>query len=233
MEVRSPGKELNMAARVPLTGAPAVTAKKSDRLVPALDRAIAAWMQIPFLLGSAVLLIGSIFLPYWNIVLRAPQYPKGLSVDVYVYKLEDLRSVREVDGLNHYIGMIKLTDAATVERATSVYAIPLIAVLAVASIFVTGRWRTLLRIPVLIYPVVFVIDLFAWLYYAGHSLDSTAALSSSITEFTPRIIGTGVIGQFSTEARFEWGFWMAVASSVLVAIAIYLDWRMRRHGKPS
>lgn len=190
-------------------------------------------MQAPFLVGSAALLIASIFLPYWNIILRAPQYPKGLSVDVYVNKLEDMRSVREVDGLNHYIGMIPLTDAATIERAISVYALPLIAILAVASIFVSGWWRTLLRLPVVIYPIVFVIDLFAWLYYAGHSLDSTAALSSSIDEFTPRILGTGEIGQFKTEAQFETGFWMALVATAFVIVAIVLDWRKRRSQKES
>jgi copper chaperone NosL len=186
-------------------------------------------MQIPFLLSAAVLVIGSIFLPYWNIVLRAPQYPKGLSVDVYVHKLEDMRSVREVDGLNHYIGMIPLTDAATFERAISVYAIPIIALLAVASIFMPRRWRMLARVPLVIYPVVFVVDLFAWLYYAGHNLDPTAALSSSISEFTPRIFGTGTIGQFSTEAQFEPGFYMAVVAAVLVIVAFVLDWRRKRH----
>lgn len=222
-----------MAAIHPVAEAQARRSGYPARWTAALDRARESLLQVPFLIGAAALLIGSIFLPYWNIVLRAPQYPKGLSVDVYVNKLEDMRSVREVDGLNHYIGMIKLTDAATIERAISVYAIPLIAVLAVASIFLSGRWRTLARVPVLIYPVVFAIDLFAWLYYAGHSLDPTAALSSSIDEFTPRIVGTGVIGQFSTKAQFEAGFWMAVGAVALVTVATYLDRRQRRTGKVS
>jgi hypothetical protein len=212
---------------------PSITRQESGRWARALARAKASWLQLPFLAGSAALLIGSIFLPYWNIILRAPQYPKGLSVDVYVNRLEDMRAVREVDGLNHYIGMIPLTDAATIERAISLYAIPLIAILAVASIFAAGWWRTILRLPVVIYPVIFVIDLFGWLYYAGHSLDPTAALSSSISEFTPRLLGTGVIGQFKTEAQFEVGFWMAVLATVLVIVAIVLDWRKRQGLKES
>ena len=138
--------------------------------------------------------------------------------------------MREVDGLNHYIGMIKLTDAATIERMISVYAIGLIAILAVVSIFLPGWWRTLARIPVVLYPAIFAIDLFAWLYYAGHTLDKKAALSSSISAFTPHILGEGKIGQFSTEAKFEAGFWMAVVAALLVAGAIALDWRRRRHG---
>ncbi len=222
-----------MAVSISVAGTQEVTTERSERWTGALTRARVSWMQIPFLVSAAALLIGSIFLPYWHIILRAPQYPKGLSVKVYVNKLEDMRSVREVDGLNHYIGMIKLTDAATIERAISVYAIPLVAILAVASIFLSGRWRTLARVPVVIYPIIFVVDLFAWLYYAGHSLDPTAALSSSIKEFTPRVFGTGVIGQFKTEAAFEAGFWMAVAAAVLVVVAIVLDMRQRKSLKES
>ncbi len=221
-----------MAASLPTVGG-TTASSGHPRLTRALERARAHLLELVLLLPAAGLLIASIFQPYWNIVLRAPQYPRGLSVDVYVNKMEDMRSVREVDGLNHYIGMIKLTDAATIERMISVYAIGLIAVLAVGSIFLSGWWRTLARIPVVLYPAVFAFDLFAWLYYAGHTLDKKAALSSSISAFTPHIFGEGKIGQFSTEAKFEAGFWMAVAAAVLVAIAIALDWRRKRHGTSS
>ena len=127
----------------------------------------------------------------------------------------------EVDGLNHYIGMMRLEDAAKIERAISRIAIPVIALLAVASFWVQSRWRWLLVAPVIMYPVVFMVDLFIWLYYAGHSLDPNAALSSSIKEFTPRIFGTGVIGQFSTEATFGVGFYLVLLAVVLVIAATY------------
>ncbi|MCA9858875.1 MAG: cytochrome C [Thermomicrobiales bacterium] len=198
-----------------------------------MARGRVAWVQIVLLLGAAGLLIGSIFFSYWQIILRAPQYPRGLTVDVYVNRLEDMRSVREVDGLNHYIGMIKLTDAASIERAISVYAILLIALLAAASTFLPGIWRTLARLPVIVYPLVFAVDLFGWLYYAGHSLDETAALSSSIKEFTPRIFGTGVIGQFQTEASFQIGFWLAILAALLALVAVLADWRAKRHAPVS
>ena len=100
------------------------------------------------------------------------------------------------------------------------YAIVLIAVLAVVSVGLPGWWRLLARVPMVVFPIVFIIDLFAWLYYAGHTLDSRAALSSSIDEFTPHIFGTGVIGQFKTEAAFQAGFWLAVAAAVLAIAAI-------------
>lgn len=219
---------MSIASAPPVSGT-TVHQPKRQWWTGALARGRAAWMQIALLATAAALLIGSIFFSYWNIVLRAPQYPKGLSVDVYVNKMEDMRSVREVDGLNHYIGMIKLTDAASIERAISVYAIVAIAILGLVSTFLPGWWRMLARVPIALFPVAFVIDLFGWLYYAGHSLDKHAALSSSIAEFTPHIFGTGVIGQFKTQASFQAGFWMAVVAMVLAIVAIALDWRERRH----
>jgi len=181
--------------------------------------------------GAGILLIVSIFYPYWEITLHAPQYPRGLFIQTFVNKMEPVRNVFEVDGLNHYIGMIKLTDAATIERAISVYAIPSVALLAMASFLVTGIWRTLMRLPVILYPVIFAVDLFAWLYYAGHSLDPKAPMSSSISEFTPKILGKGTIGQFHTEANFTTGFYLAAAAAVItLVVAIWERWS--RHARP-
>ena len=39
--------------------------------------------------GAAILIIVSIFMPYWSLVLHAPQYPGGLVVHAYVNHLED------------------------------------------------------------------------------------------------------------------------------------------------
>lgn len=177
--------------------------------------------------GAGVLLIASIFYPYWELTLHAPQYPRGLLIKTYVNKMEPHRNVFEVDGLNHYIGMIKLTDAASIERAISVYAIPAVAILAFASFLVRGNWRWLFRLPVIVYPVIFVADLFAWLYYAGHSLDPHAPMSSSIKEFTPRILGTGTIGQFHTEAAFTTGFYLAVVAAVITLAVTVWEWWSR------
>lgn len=176
---------------------------------------ITRYLQLPVLIFAAALLIGSIFLPYWNITLHAPQYPRGLYVEVFVNKMTPARNVFEVNGLNHYIGMMPLDDAAKIEREISRFAIPIVALLAVASFWLRGKWRVIARLPIMAYPVIFVADLFAWLYYAGHSLDPNRPLAS-IPEFTPRILGKGVIGQFSTQAHFDRGFFVAVVAAVLV-----------------
>lgn len=211
---------------VNIAAAPATAAQARARVLP-LDRTLVRRLEFPLLVIGGALLILSILYPYWHITLHAPQYPRGLGVDIYVYKMEPPKNVREVDGLNHYIGMIKLTDAAPIERKISRIGIPILAALAVASFWLRGAWRWLARVPLMIYPAVFVADLFAWLYYAGHSLDPHAPLSSSIHEFTPRLIGKGTIGQFSTQAHFETGFWMAVAAAVVVLVATAIGRRIQ------
>lgn len=193
------------------------------KLRPWLDsaRAILLRTETQYVMAglAGVFLLLSLLVPYWSITLYAPQYPGGLVVDVYAWKLAG--DVSEVDGLNHYIGMMPLEDAARFERAISRFAIPAIAALVVASLWISGRWRWLAVAPAILLPIVFFVDLFIWLYYAGHTLDPTAALSSTIKPFTPRILGEGTIGQFRTVASLGPGYYMAVVAAILAAAAAY------------
>src|SRR6476469_2637570 len=48
-------------------------------------------------------LIGTYFFPVWFIFLIAPQYPEGLTMNIWLNKLTG--QVEIINGLNHYIGM--------------------------------------------------------------------------------------------------------------------------------
>jgi len=176
---------------------------------------------------AAGLLLYSMTLPWWRIVLHAPQYPKGLQIVVYLTWLEG--DVAEIDTLNHYIGMMRLEDAARLERRLVSYVLPAFAVLALLAIFLRGWWRWLAALPLILFPAAFAADLQAWLYIAGHTLDKRAPLSGSIKPFTPKLLGTAKIAQFATTASFEAGFWVALAAAVL-AVVVLLQ-REPREGK--
>src|SRR5512138_795672 len=64
------------------------------------------------LLVAATVLVCSIYLlPLWNLTMFAPQYPDGLRLDIYSYKLEGGnkgQDIKEINTLNHYIGMHEL-----------------------------------------------------------------------------------------------------------------------------
>lgn len=180
------------------------------------------------LLGlSAVILLVSIFLPYWKMTLMAPQYPGGLEVQVYVNRMTG--DVDEIDGLNHYIGMRPLEEAAQLERSMSIVAITMLALLLLAAIFIHTKWAALLALPAILMPYVFLADMYFWMRNFGLNLDPRAPLSGAIEPFVPPIWGEGVVGQFKTIASFEVGLYMAFLASFLILAGLYYH---RRAYKP-
>ncbi len=180
------------------------------------------------LLGvAAILLLASMFLPYWKMTLKAPQYPGGLSVEVYVNRMTG--DVSEIDGLNHYIGMRPLGEAAQLERAISMVAVAILVLLVLAAIFVHSPWALLLALPAILWPFIFIGDMYYWMRHFGLNLDPKAPLSSSIEPFVPPILGSGMVGQFETIATFQIGLWMAFLAVGLIIAGLYYQ---RRAYKP-
>ena len=176
---------------------------------------------------AALLLIVSVFLPYWQLTLHAPQYPKGLTVEAYVNRLTG--DVHEIDGLNHYIGMRPLDEAAPFEKSVAVLGVVVVALLVLAAVFVHSRWAALLALPALFFPVIFLVDLQYWLANFGQNLDPAAPLSNSVKPFVPPVLFEGKIAQFRTVASPGIGLWLAIAASVIILIGLYFH---RRAYKP-
>jgi hypothetical protein len=180
-----------------------------------------------FFLIAAALLVISISLPYWGMVLEAPQYPGGLQMRVFVNNMtgdEDpkLDEVREIDGLNHYIGMKSLYEAAKFERSIAIPAVILMVILLGVAAVWRRRWTWLFVVPALTFPFVFLADLAFWMSNYGQNLDPYAPLSSAIQPFTPPILGEGVIGQFKTIAYVDTGWYIILAGSVLIVVALLI-----------
>lgn len=176
---------------------------------------------------AGLILIASTFLPYWRMDMTAPQYPKGLYVNVFVNRLEG--DMKEVDALNHYLGMPPLDMGGQLERSLSLFAILSIGLILTASVFVHNRLAVLLALPMLVYPLIFLADLWYILYTYGHSIDPQSALGGAIKPFTPPLVGEGGIGQFGTYSSLEVGFWLAVMAAIVTLIGLYFH---RRAYKP-
>ncbi len=186
------------------------------------------FMLPTLLLGTAgFLLVVSIFVPYWRMVLNAPQYPGGLKVQSYINRI--VGDVAEIDGLNHYIGMRPLAEAAQLEQSLSIFALTVIALLLVGAIFIHTKWAALVSLPAVLFPAVFLGDMYYWLHNFGTNLDPKAPLSSSIKPFTPPVLGRGYVGQFSTDAYPGPGLILATIASVLILVGLIMH---RRAYKP-
>lgn len=181
---------------------------------------------IAFMIARVLLLV-SIFFPYWYMDLEAPQYPNGLFLDAYITHLEG--DVKEIDGLNHYIGMRPLDQAATFEKAVAIWFVIAMVLLVEGAAYVHTKYAVLLAIPAVLFPVGFLVDLQYWLATFGQNLDPGAPLSNAIKPFVPAILGEGGIGQFKTYSEVGEGFWMAVVGGSFIVVGFFFH---RRAYKP-
>ncbi len=177
-------------------------------------------------MAARVLLLVSIFFPYWHMELEAPQYPNGLYLTAYVNHLTG--DVHEIDGLNHYIGMRPLGEAAAFERTASVWIILGMFFLVEGAAVIHTKWSVLLALPAITFPAGFIADLYYWMRDFGLHLDPSAPLSSSVKPFVPTVIGEGGIGQFKTYAEFGLGYWFAVACVAVTLVGFYFHRRAYR-----
>jgi hypothetical protein len=175
---------------------------------------------------ARILLLLSIFLPYWRMELEAPQYPNGLFLTAYVNHLAG--DVKEIDGLNHYIGMRPLGEAAAMERAAAVWMLIAMVLLVEGAALVHRRWAVLLAVPAITFPVFFLADLFYWMRNFGLNLNREAPLSNAVKPFVPTVLGEGGIGQFKTYAEVGPGYWLAVASAGLIIVGFVFHRRAYR-----
>jgi hypothetical protein len=188
-----------------------VTDKKKRRKLFALVLTLAA-------IGCCV---AAYFHPIWGFYLYAPQYPRGLTLAIYIDRLAG--DTMEIDILNHYIGMAKLGAAAQWERTMAVY---VLVAISISKLFVPSlpdrRQALLAALPAMVFPFVFTLIMFVWMYKFGHELDPAAPVH--MAPFTPELLGQGIIGNFKTYGMPGPGFYLLLVGACLTAIAARLRW---------
>jgi hypothetical protein len=140
--------------------------------------------------------------PLWRISMEAPQYPRGLVLDIYSYKLaggNDGQHLQEINTLNHYIGMRPLERKTLADLDWMPFAIGALALLAwrVAAI---GTVRDLADLTVAtIYFSLFAFGRFAYqLYVFGHDLSPDAPVT--VAPFMPVLLGSKQVANFVTHS---------------------------------
>lgn len=151
------------------------------------------------LLAVAALLLIPIYLfPLWQMTMFAPQYPDGLRLDIYSYKLDGGhggQDVKEVNVLNHYIGMQELTTEAFTEFKWIPFVVGAMSLLFLRAA-VLGKMSHLVDVVVLyVYFSLFSLWSFAYKLYAyGHSLAPTAPVK--VAPFMPPLFGYRKVANF-------------------------------------
>ena len=177
-----------------------------DKFYTFLDRPLFGWSRL-ILLVITIPLVLSFTAPLWRISMQAPQYPKGLYMEIYTHKVDGGNKgqhIAEINTLNHYIGMRKIDRAELADLDWIPFALGLLIVLTLRCA-VIGNVRALVDLVVLgSYIGAFAFGRFVYkLYVFGHNLDPDAPLK--IKPFTPAIFGRKQIANFSTESYPQMG----------------------------
>ena len=178
-------------------------------------------------IAAAALLIPSFFFPLYVMTLYSNQFPDGLVLKIYSYTLEggntgNRDDLREINSLNHYIGMRPLLESDFSEFRWLPFGIGALVLLALRAIAV-GKMSKLVDVVVLfVYFALFSLWSFAHrLYQYGHILEPTAAIK--VTPFTPPIFGTQQIANFTVNNYPGAATYLITASLILMLFGLWLS----------
>lgn len=192
------------------------------------------FFELPLTLKSRVLiliavlvLVPTFFLPLWNMSFYSNQYTDGLVLHIYSYQLEGGKTpnrddLREINSLNHYIGMRPLLESDFSEFTWVPLVIGLLMILALRAM-VLGKMSNLVDVFVLFtyFGLFSLWSFYHRLYMYGHNLDPTASIK--VQPFTPPVFGSKQIANFTVNSFPGPASYALIAFAVLLLLSILLS----------
>lgn len=176
-------------------------------------------------------LLASFLFPLWRISMKAPQYPQGLTMDIYSYQVvggNDGHDIQEINTLNHYIGMHTITREELRDLDWIPFALVAMALLSLRAALL-GNVRTIIDLSMIAgYVSAVGFGRFVWMLWEfGHHLDPKAPVK--VEPFMPVVIGSKQIANFLTHSMPQTGSLLLGVFTVGVwAITLRYLWRGRR-----
>jgi len=196
-----------------------------------LEQPLPLISRLLIIIASLALLIVFLF-PLWNMTFFSNQYTDGLALDIYAYRLEGAKTpnrddLREINSLNHYIGMRPLLESDFSEFVWLPFAIGGLMLLALRAV-VLGKMSKLVDVFVLfVYFSLYSLWSFYYrLHSYGHNLDPTAAIK--VEPFTPPLFGEQVVGNFTVYSYPDVASYAFIVYGILLFAAIWWAWRAYR-----
>ena len=185
---------------------------KIEKFYEFMEKPILFWTRVALAVLVIPMLL-SFTQPLWRISMVAPQYPRGLTLDIFAYKLRggnEGHDINEINELNHYIGMMKINREQMSDLDWIPFAFGFLVLITLRAAAV-GNVRSLVDLTVLItYVSLFALARFVYKLYAfGHYLDPRAPVH--VEPFMPVILGAKQVANFKTYSY-------PMAGSVLMGI---------------
>lgn len=188
------------------------------------------------LAGAALLLLVVFRFPLWRISLEAPQYPEGLGLRIWVNTIAGAgpHDLRNINNLNHYIGMKPIEPDAIPELTLMPWIAALLVVSGLAAAAAGRRWMLCGWFGLLaVLAVAGMVDFWLWGYDYGHNLDPHAAIKVPGMSYQPPLVGSKTLLNFKAHSWPDVGGWAALVAGVLAAGACARELRRRREAASS
>lgn len=183
------------------------------------------------LVALVVPLLLSFLFPLWQISMKAPQYPSGLYMDIYAHRVtggNDGHDIEEINTLNHYIGMAKITREELRDLDWMPFGIIAMAMLALRAALL-GNIRTMIDLSMIaLYVSGVAFARFVYmLWQFGHQLDPKAPVK--IEPFMPVLLGSKQIANFHTHSMPQLGsVFLMMFTGGIWCITLWYLWSGRR-----
>lgn len=163
---------------------------------------------------SALLMVSSYFVPLWQILMWAPQYPEGLAMKIWINNLTG--DVKIISALNHYIGMKHIEVSMFPEFGYMIYIVGFLIAFGLATAAI-GQRLLLWSFVLLLFAtgIAALVDFYLWGYNYGHNLDPSAAINIPGMSYQPPLIGTKQLLNFTAFSGPDVGGWIFMVSALI------------------
>jgi len=177
-------------------------------------------------IASAVMMIAAYFVPLWQILMWAPQYPEGLEMKIWINTLTG--DVKIISALNHYIGMKHIEVNMFPEFGYMVYIVGGLIGFGLLTALINKRFLLFAYFTLIIVcALAALIDFYMWGYDYGHNLNPTAPIIVPGMSYQPPLIGTKQLLNFTAYSGPDIGAWFFVTSGILVVGVLIYEWKKK------
>jgi len=184
------------------------------------------------LVALASLALGLLLVtPLWHIGLKAPQYPEGLGMYIWVNQItgEKPQDLNSINGLNHYIGMKVIVPESFPELRYMPLAVGVLIGLGLAAALWGSRKGLYAWTAVFLAGAVGgLADFWRWGYQYGHELDPRAAIKIPGMSYQPPLLGGKQLLNFHATSWPGAGGWIAVLALAVAVTLVVREWRSAR-----
>ena len=153
-------------------------------------------------------LIAVFFVPIWHIHLKAPQYPGGLDMYIWIDKITgtDEFTLQNINILNHYVGMQAIHPDSFKELQVMPYVVIFFIITGLLTALLNKKKLILAWLSILIIGgTIGLVDFYLWQQAFGNELDPNAPIKIEGMSYSPPFLGIKTLLNITASSFPHWG----------------------------